>query len=107
MLPTQSPAHFVEVKGLKHLLHVLAGPRAQILEAEELAELVEGELAGGALCHELLVPLVALGAAQLLHRLTVHNVPHRSGPREADAQGALVLVTAGHCWSPHQRGWAS
>lgn len=96
-LPTQTPAHFVEVKSLKHLLHILAGRWAQVLETEELAELVEGELAGGALSHELLVPLVAFGAAQLLHRLTLHHITHCPGPREADAQDRQVLYPAVPC----------
>lgn len=73
--PGKDDIYLIKVKRLKHLLNVFVRCRTQVFQAKKLFELVEGELARRTLCHELLVPLVALGGAQLLHGFPVH-VPH-------------------------------
>lgn len=71
-------SHLVHVKGAEHLLDVGVGLGVQPSQAEELLELVQGELTRWTLSHELLVPEVHLHGLQVVHgapRRVAHVFP--------------------------------
>lgn len=73
----QEFSHLVHVKGSEHLLDVGVGLGIQASQAEELLELVQGELTRRTLSHELLVPEVHLHSLQVVHGAS-RRVPHRA-----------------------------